>query len=80
MMHAGGNASGRDKVESNAGADRDTGDAVQGRNANTECPTNRTNHSAAGQVWEDRRKERILLVSKPQSTRETKAEAQQSWS
>ena len=66
-------------MESDAGADRDIGDAVQRRDANSKCPADRADHSTAWQVRQDRREERVLLVPKPQSTRETKAEAQQSW-
>ena len=66
-------------MEPDAGADRDIGDAVQRRDANSKCPADRADHSTAWQVRQDRREECVLLVSKPQSTRETKAEAQQSW-
>ena len=66
-------------MEPDAGADRDIGDAVQRRDANSKCPADRADHSTAWQVRQDRREECVLLVPEPQSTRETKAEAQQSW-
>ena len=64
-------------MESYARTDRHIGDVVQRRDANSECSTDRADHCPAWKVRQDRREERVLLVSESQSTRETKAEAQQ---
>ena len=64
-------------MEPDAGADRDTGDAVPGRDANPERAADRADHGTARQVRQDRRQERVLLVPKPQGPREAEAEAKQ---
>ena len=62
-------------MESNARTDRDIGDVVQRWHENPKCSTDRADHCSAWKIRQDRREERVLLVPKPQSTRETKAEA-----
>ena len=62
-------------MESDAGADRDIGDAVQRRDANSKCPADRADHSTAWQVRQDRREECVLLVSESQGQAEAEAEA-----
>lgn len=48
MHDTGGNAySRRDTVESDSRTNRDIGDAVQRRDANSECSTNRADHGTA---------------------------------
>lgn len=76
-VHAGGNAPGRDSLEPDARANRDTRDAVQRGDENSQRAADRADHGAAQQVREDRRQERVLLVPEPQSPREAEAEAQQ---
>lgn len=55
------------EVESDAGAATDPGGVVQAGNENAVRRSNPTHHRAAPQVREDRREERVLLVSESQS-------------
>ena len=60
-----GGAARRNAVESDAGADRNTRDAIPERHENSEHTANRADHSATRQIRQDRRQKRVLLVSKP---------------
>lgn len=53
-------------MEPDARADKDTGNAVQWRDANAERAADRADHRPARQVRQDRRQKRVLLVPKPQ--------------
>lgn len=71
----GGGSSGRNAVESDARTNRNTGNAVQKRNANSKRSANRANHGAAREIRQNRRQKRVLLVPKPQSAGAAEAKA-----